>query len=100
MVVTMERWCSGDGGAWRDKGGSGGDVVVMVVFGGGGSRSGDGDEGGEGDVGGGLCCWIGGGLVMEGRLMIGDRRTESGRMARGGAGDGGGRKMGLGFINK
>ncbi|GJW77586.1 hypothetical protein Tco_0139268 [Tanacetum coccineum] len=58
MVVTMERWCSGDGGAWRVEGGGGGDVVVMVVFGGGGSRSGDGDEGGEGDVGGGLYRWL------------------------------------------
>ncbi|GJT10794.1 putative reverse transcriptase domain-containing protein [Tanacetum coccineum] len=77
MMVTMERWCSGDGGAWRDEGGGGGDVVVMVVFGGGGSRSGDEDEGGEGDIGGGWCCWIGGGLVMEGRLVVGGRRPKN-----------------------
>ncbi|GJZ28121.1 hypothetical protein Tco_0916025 [Tanacetum coccineum] len=40
MVVTMERWCSGDGGAWRDEGGGGGDVVVMVF------AAWSGDEGG------------------------------------------------------
>ncbi|GKB85388.1 hypothetical protein Tco_0957660 [Tanacetum coccineum] len=33
MVVMMERWCSRDGGAWRDEGGGGGDVVSVRMVG-------------------------------------------------------------------
>ncbi|GJT65965.1 retrovirus-related pol polyprotein from transposon TNT 1-94 [Tanacetum coccineum] len=33
MVVTMERWCSRDGGEWHDEGGGGGDAVSVRMVG-------------------------------------------------------------------
>nr|GEV05737.1 ferredoxin C 1, chloroplastic [Tanacetum cinerariifolium] len=69
-AVGCDDVCGGgcdDGGGWRW-----------------GSLGGDGDECGEGDVGGGWCCWIGGGLVLEGRLVVSGRWPKNGG---GGAGD-------------
>nr|GEW47914.1 hypothetical protein [Tanacetum cinerariifolium] len=70
---------------WWCEGGCGEEVVEAAVgcddVGGGGrddgggwrwgSLGGDLDEYGEDDVGGGWCCCIGGGLVLEGRLVVG-----------------------------